>query len=53
MEQILGIVGLLIILFIVLSEIATTKEQRDNYRGFFKLSLIAEVVLIIIYFINK
>ena len=53
MEFILGTVGFLIILFLGLSEVATTEEQRDNYHLFFKLSLIAEVVLIIIYFINK
>ena len=53
MERILSIGLFLIILFIALSEIATTEDKRNNYKLFFKLSLIAEILLIIIYFINK
>jgi len=53
MELILKIILFLIILFKAFSEAAPTQEQRDKYNLLFKLSLIAEVVLIIIYFINK
>ena len=53
MELILKIILFLIIVFKALSEVATFQEQRDNYNLLFKLSLIAEVILIIIYFINK